>query len=169
MAAGGESFAHRNFSYKARGHYAEQLPRWFAEVDRERFLIVESEDLFLDAAGPGTGPVVAGGRAPDVAFPSSNDAPRARPEEASVVDGLRRHFTPYNEDAVRPVGRAAVGPAEPRRRPARPPPTWPRPAPACPVQRSRAKAAWWTSMPRPPTVAAPAPAASANRGVTRGW
>ena len=97
VLAGGESFAHRNFSYKARGHYAEQLARWFAVVDRERFLVVRSEDLFLDAAAPGRVLAWLGLAPRDVSFPSSNDAPRARPEEASVVEDLRRHFAPYND------------------------------------------------------------------------
>lgn len=39
------SFKHRNFSYTARGHYAEQLERWFSFFPREQFLIIDSKKL----------------------------------------------------------------------------------------------------------------------------
>jgi hypothetical protein len=45
----GDDEAHkifRNFGYKARGRYAEQLQRWFNHFPREQFLILKSEDLF---------------------------------------------------------------------------------------------------------------------------
>ena len=37
---------HRRYSYLARGHYAEQLARWFALFPRERVLVLQSEDFF---------------------------------------------------------------------------------------------------------------------------
>ncbi len=40
--------AFRNFSYKSRGRYAEQLERWFALFPKEQFLILRSEDLFAN-------------------------------------------------------------------------------------------------------------------------
>ncbi len=98
VAAGGESFARRNFSYKARGHYAEQLRRWFAVIDRDRFLVIPSEDLFDDPLGPARVLQWLGLAPLEAPFPSTNDAPRARPEEDAVVDDLRAHFAPYNED-----------------------------------------------------------------------
>jgi sulfotransferase family protein len=42
------SFAHRHFSYFARGCYAAQLRRWFDLFPRERFLVLASESLFAD-------------------------------------------------------------------------------------------------------------------------
>lgn len=36
------------YSYKARGRYAEQLERWFDRFDRDRFLILFSQELFED-------------------------------------------------------------------------------------------------------------------------
>ncbi len=44
------SWAHVHFSYFARGCYAEQLERWFACYERERFLILFSDDFFADPA-----------------------------------------------------------------------------------------------------------------------
>ena len=38
------------YSYRARGYYADQLERWFTVFDRDRVLIVRSEDLFRDPA-----------------------------------------------------------------------------------------------------------------------
>jgi hypothetical protein len=43
--AGYNSFAHRNFSYVARGLYAEQLRRWFALFPRDQVLMLRSENL----------------------------------------------------------------------------------------------------------------------------
>jgi hypothetical protein len=103
VLAGGESFAHRNFSYKARGQYAEQLRRWFAVMDRERFLIMESEELW-GPRGPARVLDWLGLSKIDTPFPSTNDAPRARPEEDAVLEGLRRHFAPYNEDLFELLG-----------------------------------------------------------------
>lgn len=95
---GGESFALRNFSYKARGHYAEQLRRWFEVVAPERILVMASEELWGDPAGPGRALAWLGLAPLANPFPSTNDAPRATPEERAVVEDLRRHFAPYNED-----------------------------------------------------------------------
>jgi len=47
----GDDEAHmvfRNFGYKARGRYAEQLQRWFNRFSLDQFLILKSEDLFTD-------------------------------------------------------------------------------------------------------------------------
>ena len=47
----GDDEAHmifRNFAYRARGCYAEQLERWFQCFSRDQFLILKSEDLFTD-------------------------------------------------------------------------------------------------------------------------
>jgi hypothetical protein len=41
----------RNYSYAARGRYAEQLDRWFAQVPRERIHVARTEDLHTDPAG----------------------------------------------------------------------------------------------------------------------
>lgn len=42
------SDAHRNFSYLARGAYAEQLERWLALFPREQLMVLSSEDFFRD-------------------------------------------------------------------------------------------------------------------------
>ena len=40
------SFAHRHWSYLARGRYAEQLERFWTSIPSEQVLVVRSEDLF---------------------------------------------------------------------------------------------------------------------------
>ena len=47
---GYSSFAHRHFSYLARGRYAEQLERIYALVPPSRVLVLQSEALFADPA-----------------------------------------------------------------------------------------------------------------------
>jgi len=42
------SFEHQHHTYVARGRYVEQLERWWADVPRERLLLVRSEDLHSD-------------------------------------------------------------------------------------------------------------------------
>lgn len=44
LAAGGHT-ARRQFSYVARGRYAEQLTRWYAHIPPERLLVVRTEQL----------------------------------------------------------------------------------------------------------------------------
>jgi len=43
--AAGDHTALRQFSYVARGRYAEQLTRWFDAVGRDRVLVVRTEEL----------------------------------------------------------------------------------------------------------------------------
>lgn len=45
------SFSHQHYSYKARGHYADQLEEWFRHFPREQFLILDSKLLNADFAG----------------------------------------------------------------------------------------------------------------------
>ncbi|MCH2133541.1 MAG: sulfotransferase domain-containing protein [Phycisphaerales bacterium] len=45
------SHPHRDFSYVARGHYANQLNRWFSVIDRSRVHVEIAEDLFRDPTG----------------------------------------------------------------------------------------------------------------------
>jgi Sulfotransferase domain len=45
------SHAWWNYTYVARGRYAEQLERWFARFPRERLLVLFTEELAADTAG----------------------------------------------------------------------------------------------------------------------
>jgi hypothetical protein len=45
------SHAWWNYTYAARGRYAEQLERWFAAFPRERLLVLLTDELAADTAG----------------------------------------------------------------------------------------------------------------------
>jgi hypothetical protein len=45
------SHAWWNYTYAARGRYAEQLERWFAAFPREQLLVLLTDDLAADTAG----------------------------------------------------------------------------------------------------------------------
>jgi hypothetical protein len=45
------SYAWWNFTYAARGRYAEQLERWFAAFPRDQLLVLLSDELAADTAG----------------------------------------------------------------------------------------------------------------------
>ena len=45
-----EGISHRNHSYLARGHYAEQLTTWLEHFPREQLLVIESERFFDEPA-----------------------------------------------------------------------------------------------------------------------
>jgi len=47
----GASYAHQNFSYVARGRYAEQIQRWLDFFPRSQILALRAEDLFEDPVG----------------------------------------------------------------------------------------------------------------------
>jgi SAM-dependent methyltransferase len=53
LAAGREMLnaPHQMFSYVARGRYEEQLQRWWRQIPREQFLLLQSESLFKDPQG----------------------------------------------------------------------------------------------------------------------
>ena len=45
------SYAWWNYTYLARGRYAEQLERWYASFPREQLLVLLTDDLAVDTAG----------------------------------------------------------------------------------------------------------------------
>jgi hypothetical protein len=94
---GYSSFAHRHFSYQARGDYLVQLEAWLAAFPREQLLVLNSERLFgapdeemrrvydfLDLAGEPRG------------FDAWNQRGYPAPEP-EVVDRLTAHFAKRNE------------------------------------------------------------------------
>jgi hypothetical protein len=105
VARGERSRAHRLFSYRSRGLYAEQLTRWFAAVGRERILIMESERLFGDPSAQAEllnsldlSPMAT-------PFPALNATAGPSPDDAATRDRLRGSFDADNEALFDLLGR----------------------------------------------------------------
>jgi hypothetical protein len=86
------------YSYASRGHYAEQLERWFGVIDRKRFLVVRSEDYYAEPATAWsdiTRFVGISDWAPGDFSKVHGTASREEDPEAMAL--LRSHFAPHNE------------------------------------------------------------------------
>ena len=101
---GEPSYAHLHFAYAARGRYAEQLTRWYGHVEKDRILVVESEQLFGDRAAAQRVATWLGLGAHHGAFPALNDARRGDDTDAEVLASLRDYFAPYNEELFALLG-----------------------------------------------------------------
>ncbi|MFJ6194723.1 sulfotransferase family protein [Micromonospora sp. NPDC092111] len=90
----------RNFSYTARGRYAEQLDRWFAALPRERLHVVRSEDLYADPATVYAGVLRFLGLAPFTPDAFARHTRRADTGPSQLTAELRAElaagFAPHN-------------------------------------------------------------------------
>ncbi len=105
VLAGRRSVEHVAYSYVARGEYAPQLRRWFDAVGCERVLVLESERLYVDRA---TSERVLSwlGLPPNPdPYPVVNGAERPAEGTPELVDRLRAHFAPWNEELFSLLGR----------------------------------------------------------------
>jgi sulfotransferase family protein len=98
----GDDEAHmifRNFAYKARGRYAEQLGRWFQRFPRDRFLILKSEELFTDPR-QFCKTVYGFLGLPDFQLEKYENANPGRYSEADtkIIRELEEYFAPYNQE-----------------------------------------------------------------------
>ena len=99
--------AFRHHSYKLRGHYWEQLERFFAIFPRSQLLVLSSDELFTE-------PELVLQRVSefigiDPTFRFSNLAarninPNRQPVEPGVYEELDRYFRPHNEKLFRMLG-----------------------------------------------------------------
>jgi len=104
----GDDEAHmifRNFAYKSRGRYAEQLQRWFQRFPRDRFLILKSEDLFTDPK-QFCKTVYDFLGLPDFKLEKYENANPGRYSEADtrIIRELEEYFAPYNQELYDLVG-----------------------------------------------------------------
>ena len=171
-SAGGESFAHRNFSYKARGHYAEQLRRWFAVIDRDRILVMESEELCERAVGARPCPGLAGVGGPRRALSFQQRCAPGPTRGASRRRGAAPALRPLQRGPVRICWARGCGsteaPVTSTGGPG-PPPTWPRRARRAPsTARGPGRPGARASRARPRRRPL-GPAAASSSGVRRGW
>ncbi len=100
------SFSHQHHSYLARSRYAEQLERWLRHAERDRFLILSSEDLFGDPRAVLAETQRFLGLEPDA--PDDLTARNARsyaPIQADLRERLRAELEPHNRRLYELVGR----------------------------------------------------------------
>lgn len=100
-----ESVVHWSRSYLSRGHYAQQLRRYFDRFDREQIRVFEYQELFADPAAHYRGLLdFLGLRAHEgVRFEKHNVGRYDR--DAADRQWLREHFRPHNEALADLLGR----------------------------------------------------------------
>jgi hypothetical protein len=88
----------RYFAYLTRGRYAEQLERWFAQVPRERILVLTSRELSADPAATCNRMLDFLGLAPLQlpSYPRSN-AGSYPATDPRLVDELRERMRPHDD------------------------------------------------------------------------
>jgi sulfotransferase family protein len=98
--------SYRNYSYKSRGRYAEQLRRWFAPFPRERFLLLKSEDLFERPEWT-CQQVYQFLGLPDFKLDKYENANPGRysDADAQAIRDLETYFRPHNQQLYDLVGR----------------------------------------------------------------
>ena len=88
----------RDYSYKSRGRYAEQLERWFGVFNRGQFLILKSEDLFGRPDWSCNQIYDFLGLSPWKQEKYDNANPgRYTPAEAELLRELAEYFKPHNQ------------------------------------------------------------------------
>jgi Sulfotransferase domain len=105
VGRGERSFPHMEFSYASRGEYAPQLKRWFDRLGRERFLVVESEKVWLEPDVRTEILDFLGLEPFDRPVPLTNYLPYSQGQDPEAEDQLRRHFVPHNEALFELLGR----------------------------------------------------------------
>lgn len=89
------------YAYKQRGHYAEQLERYFALFDREQLLVLRSEDMFADPISTGrtiTGFLGVSDMPAEARFPHRRPGyPKgtAKLEQSAVTPEVEQYLTDY--------------------------------------------------------------------------
>ena len=101
------SFAHTNFSYIARGIYADQIEAWTARFSRERFLIVRSEDMYDDPAKIHAQALEFLGleAVPLAAYPRRNVGHWSDEMRPETRRRLRDFYRPHNQRLYELIGR----------------------------------------------------------------
>lgn len=100
------SFPHQHYSYKARGHYAEQLEEWFRHFPREQFLILESTVLNEDFSGVFRQVHKFLGVEPqELPLPKRSNVGTYETMDARIKAELSAYFAPHNQRLYKLLGR----------------------------------------------------------------
>jgi hypothetical protein len=86
----------RERAYLARGRYADQLERWYAEFGRDRILVLESNDLDGGTAIAATQRFLGLRERAVSAAPKKNVGSYAAPD-VGLVRALHEYFAPHNQ------------------------------------------------------------------------
>jgi len=95
------------YSYKARGRYAEQLARFFGYFARDQLLILSSKSLFKTTTEALSRTLDFLGLNSDVPIPDKsarNVGTYNSPVEKDVIEYLENYFAPYNDDLFELLG-----------------------------------------------------------------
>lgn len=88
------------YSYKSRGHYAEQLERYFKYFSRDRIMIIKSENFFADPSAVMKDSFAFLGINPAFKIQSEeprNVGPNKEDVPQEVYEYLRAYYRPHNE------------------------------------------------------------------------
>lgn len=101
-----KSFSHQHYSYKTRGHYAEQLAEWFKIFPREQFHIIESHELSHSFTRTFQDLQLFLGLVPaDIAEPKRSNVGHYTSMPESTRHALVNYFEPYNQQLFTLLGR----------------------------------------------------------------
>ena len=88
----------KRFSYRVRGHYAEQIERWLQHFDREQMLVMQSERFFADPAAGHAEVVRFLGLPPhELADQTPKNVGQDVEMDAGTRAVLAEHYRPWNE------------------------------------------------------------------------
>jgi hypothetical protein len=95
----------RQRAYLARGHYADQLERWFAVFPREQILVLESSELDGGTAVPAAHRFLGLSAHETPALPRQNVGSYA-PTDPGIIRVLSEYFAPHNARLEKLLGRS---------------------------------------------------------------
>lgn len=104
-----ENYYSRNchlYSYRQRGHYAEQLDGWLSCFPREQFHILKSEDMFSNPEETYNSVIAFLGLSPfyDAKFEKHNSAHRSKMKPETATQ-LREYYRPHNAKLYEMINR----------------------------------------------------------------
>ena len=94
------SYIYKNFSYKKRGVYIDQIQRCYQEFPKEQVLVLKCEDFFSNPAKILKSVSIFLEISPDFRpqyFEKFNSGNYTHQISPAVIDGLRDYFSPHNQ------------------------------------------------------------------------
>ena len=99
------SYDHDHHTYLARGHYAEQLRRYFDRFDRDQLLVLSADAVLRDpTASFGRLQAFLGLEAVEIDLKRHNVRTGYPPLDPATRERLRAHYAPYNQELYELLG-----------------------------------------------------------------